>query len=52
MLLLEASTCMATCWSPVFGAGVRNEIYFAVGAWTREDSEIKSAAKISTYTVL
>ena len=24
---------------------------FAVGAWTRKNSEIKSTAKISTYTV-
>ena len=52
MLLLEASTCMI---GEVLAWGLLNEIFtvfnFMVGVWTHENSEIKSIAKISTYTV-
>ena len=39
----------------VLAWGLLNEIFtvfnFMVGVWTHENSEIKSIAKISTYTV-
>ena len=42
---------LVACDSAVGIAQRINFFNFAVGAWTRENREIKSTAKISTYTV-